>query len=139
MHTDALNEKEEQCTDNTQRLPPIAVRATAGASATRQHAPSDTHTQQSNRRNAKEHNDPSQHPRAAASPFIAVSSSTPAPQPPQAHIAPHRQRIPRRQVHSKRDTSARAAAKRESIHTRPRQPQQHSLIARRQHHTSSTS
>ncbi|ESS62483.1 hypothetical protein TCDM_09849 [Trypanosoma cruzi Dm28c] len=76
-HTDTRNEKEEKCTGNTQRLPPIAAGVTAGVSlfTTRQHTPSNTHTQ-NNQRDAKGHGRSFQSPRAASSRFTVLSSSS---------------------------------------------------------------
>ncbi|ESS60354.1 hypothetical protein TCDM_12129 [Trypanosoma cruzi Dm28c] len=122
-HTDTRNETEEQCTGNTQRLPP-ATGVTAGVLfVTRQRTPSNTeqrpHTkqQQTGCKAAKPHFAAIKRCHRSFYYFLPAH----APQPPQAHITPHRRKIPRRQIHSKRDTSARAAAGREAIRTRTMQ------------------
>ncbi|RNC42840.1 exo-alpha-sialidase [Trypanosoma cruzi] len=122
-HTDTRNEKEEQCTGNTQRLPPPAGVTAGVLSVTRQHTPSNAHTQ-INQREAKERNRPSQHRHAAARRLILVPPSHPL----LAHITPHIRGILRRRKNSERNTSAaRAAAGREAIRTPPRQRQCHAI------------
>ncbi|RNC32332.1 hypothetical protein TcCL_Unassigned05067 [Trypanosoma cruzi] len=95
---------DEQCTGNTQRLTPAAAGVTAGVSLfTRQHTPSDTHTQ-NNRQNAKGYNRPLQSPRAAASRLIRV---------PPSHTLRHWRTSPRTAGGSPVDVSKAAVMRRQ--------------------------
>ncbi|ESS55591.1 hypothetical protein TCDM_12927 [Trypanosoma cruzi Dm28c] len=89
-HADTRNEKEDQCTGNTQRRSsPAAAGATPGTSlfVTRQHTLNNALTKRKTSK-IKKHSRPSRHTRAAASRFTLVSSNAPAHRPAQPENPP---------------------------------------------------
>ncbi|EAN80752.1 hypothetical protein Tc00.1047053460061.10, partial [Trypanosoma cruzi] len=112
----------EQCTGNTQRLPPPpAAGVTAGASLflfTHQRTPNDAHAKNTNSGMQKS---TTTLRRTHALPPVVLLFSLPA----HPHITPHSRRIPRRRIHNGSNTSAGTAVGRELISNCPRHPKCH--------------